>query len=145
PRDVAIRALAPAPADYHARRAARNKLYAYRLWTGAVRSPLRERYAVWQRPPLDVAALRAAAAALVGSHDFASFCAAGGDAHGTVRSVRRAESIGAPGGELRFEIEGPGFLRPMVRTLVGSLLEVGRGRREPDWIAALLERGDRSL
>lgn len=145
PRDVAIRALAPAPADYHARRAARNKLYAYRLWTGAVRSPLRERYAVWQRPPLDVAALRAAAAALVGSHDFASFCAAGGDAHGTVRSIRRAEWIGALGGELRFEIEGPGFLRHMVRNLVGSLLEVGRGRREPDWIAALLERGDRSL
>jgi tRNA pseudouridine38-40 synthase len=144
PRDVAVRALRPAPADFHARRAARGKLYAYRLWTGAVRSPRRERFALWKRPPLDLAALRAATAPLVGSHDFASFCAAGGDAHGTVRTVTRAEWIGAVGGELRFEVEGPGFLRHMVRNLVGSLLEVGRGRRPPGWIAELLSARDRT-
>lgn len=145
PADVAIRALAPAPPDYHARRAARSKLYAYRLWTGAMRSPLRERVALWVRPPLDVAAMRAASAALVGTLDFASFCAAGGEAHGTVRTIRRAEWLGVLGDELRFEVEGPGFLRHMVRNLVGSLLEVGRGRRDPDWIEALLAGRDRAL
>lgn len=145
PRDVAIRALAPAPADYHARRAARSKLYAYRLWTNATRSPLRERFTVWKRPPLDLAALHAATALLVGTHDFASFCAAGGDAHGTIRTITRAQWIGAVGGELRLEVEGPGFLRHMVRNLVGSLLEVARGRREPEWIATLLARRDRTL
>lgn len=144
PRDVAIRALAPAPADYHARRAARGKLYAYRLWTGAERSPLRERASLRQRPPLDLGALRGASRALVGTHDFASFCAAGGEAHGTVRTITRAEWIGAVGGDLRFEVEGPGFLRHMVRNLVGSLLEVGTGRRAPGWIAGLLAIRDRT-
>jgi tRNA pseudouridine38-40 synthase len=145
PRDVAVRTLQPAPPDYHPRRAARSKLYAYRLWTGAVRSPLRERFALWQRPPLDLAALRIATTAIVGRHDFASFCAAGGDAHGTVRVVTRAEWIGAVGGDLRLEIEGPGFLRHMVRNLVGSLLEVGRGRRQPGWIGELLAARDRTV
>jgi tRNA pseudouridine38-40 synthase len=144
PRDVAVRGLRPAAPDYHARRAARSKLYAYRLWTGAVRSPLRERFALWKRPPLDGDAMRAGAAALVGTHDFASFCAAGGDAHGTIRTITRAEWVGAVGDELRFEVEGPGFLRHMVRNLVGSLLEVGRGRRPPGWIGELLEVRDRT-
>lgn len=144
PRDVAIRALAPAPADYHARRAARSKRYAYRLWTGAERSPLRERTSLRRRPPLALEALRTASRALVGTHDFASFCAAGGDAHGTVRTLTRAEWLGAVGAELRFEVEGPGFLRHMVRNLVGSLLEVGSGRRPPSWIGELLHARARS-
>jgi tRNA pseudouridine38-40 synthase len=144
PRDVAVRALAPAPPDYHARRAARGKLYAYRLWTGSVRSPLRDRRALWKRPPLDLAAMEDAAAELVGTHDFASFCAAGGDTRGTQRTITRAEWRGAVGGELHFEVEGPGFLRHMVRNLVGSLLEVGRGRRPPAWIAELLAARDRT-
>lgn len=145
PRDVAVRALQPAPPDYHARRAARSKLYAYRLWAGPVRSPLRERFALWTRRPLDLAALRVATTAIVGRHDFASFCAAGGDAHGTVRTVTRAEWMGAAEGDLRLEIEGPGFLRHMVRNLVGSLLEVGRGRRPPGWPAEVLAARDRTV
>lgn len=143
PPDVAILRLCRAPDDFHARRAARSKLYVYRLWTAEQRSPLRRRRMLWKRPPLDLDGLRAAAALLEGTHDFASFCAAGGDAHGTVRTVTRAEWIGAVGGELRFEIEGTGFLRHMVRNLVGSLLEVGRGRRPPEWIGELLEVRDR--
>jgi len=145
PPDVAVRELSPAPPEFHARRAARSKRYAYRLWTGPVRSPLRARNALWKRPPLDLPAMRAGAAALVGRHDFASFCAAGGAARGTVRTITRAEWIGAVGGDLRFEVEGPGFLRHMVRNLVGSLLEVGRGRRPPAWIAGLLAARDRTL
>lgn len=143
PRDVAIRSVRPAPASFHARRAARSKLYVYRLWTGNVRSPLRERFTLWERAPLDLAALRAGAEALLGTHDFASFCGAGGDAHGTTRTVSRAAWSGAVGGELRFEVEGPGFLRHMVRNLVGSLLEVGHGHRPPGWIAELLAARDR--
>lgn len=145
PADVAVRAVAPAPDDYHARRAALSKLYAYRLWTGAVRSPLRARWTLWRRPPLALEAMREAAAHVVGTHDFAAFCAAGGSARTTVRTVHRAEWAGAVGGELRFEVEGPGFLRHMVRNLVGSLLEVGRGRRPPGWIGDLLAARDRTL
>jgi tRNA pseudouridine38-40 synthase len=144
PRDVAVLALAPAPDGFHARRAARSKLYAYRLWADPVRSPRRERFALWVREPLDVQAARQASALLVGTHDFASFCAAGGSARTTIRTLSRAEWYGTAPGPLRFEVEGPGFLRYMVRNLVGSLLEVARGRRSPAWITELLAVRDRT-
>lgn len=144
PRDVAVVSLARAPDSFHARRAARSKLYVYRLWAHPIRSPLRERFALWLREPLDLAALREASALLIGTHDFASFCAAGGAARTTVRTVSRAEWHGTAPGALCFAVEGPGFLRHMVRNLVGSLLEVARGRRPPGWIAELLALRDRT-
>jgi tRNA pseudouridine38-40 synthase len=144
PGDVVVRLLEPAPAGFHARRDARSKLYRYRLWTGPVRSPLRERFAWRVRPPLDLDALQAAAALLVGTHDFASFRAAGSAARTTVRTLTRAGWRGRVGEELCFEVEGPGFLRHMVRNLVGSLVEVGRGRREAAWMGELLSARDRT-
>jgi len=144
PRDLAVRSIEPAPAAFHARRDARSKLYRYRLWTGAARSPLRERYALRVRPPLDLAAMERAAAALVGTHDFASFRAAGGAGRSSVRTLARAAWRGELGGELCFEVEGNGFLRHMVRNLVGTLLEVGRGRCSPESIPELLAARDRS-
>jgi tRNA pseudouridine38-40 synthase len=143
PPDLAVRALAPAPAAFHARRDARSKLYVYRVWTGPARSPLRERFSLRVRRPLDLAALRRAAAQLVGTHDFASFRAAGGSGRTSVRTLTRLDLVGEPGGELRFELEGTGFLRHMVRNVVGTLLEVGRGRRCADAIPALLAARDR--
>lgn len=144
PRDVAVRSLAPAPESFHARRSARSKRYVYRLWAHPVRSPLRERFELWVREPLDLVALREASALLMGTHDFASFCAAGSEARTTIRTVSRAEWQGAIPGALSFAIEGPGFLRHMVRNLVGSLLEVARGRRAPGWIGELLAVRDRT-
>ncbi len=145
PRDVSVLSLAPAPDSFHARRWARSKRYVYRLWAHPVRSPLRERFEFWIRDPLDLAAIREASVLLVGQHDFASFCAAGSAARTTVRTVTRAEWSGTTPGALRFAVEGPGFLRHMVRNLVGSLLEVGRGRRAPGWIGELLAARDRTL
>lgn len=145
PRDVAVRALVVAPDAFHARRSARSKLYRYRLWTGATRSPLRERTALWVRGPRDLAAMRAFAAALVGRHDFASFQAAGSAAGPTVRTLARCEILGAWGGDVAIELEGDGFLRHMVRNVVGTLLEVGRGRLAAAGAGALLAARDRSL
>lgn len=143
PRDVAVRALAVAPDAFHARRDAISKHYAYRLWTGAVRSPLRERRSLWVRAPHDVAAMRKAAALLVGEHDFASFQAAGAPKRSTVRRLDRLAIDGAWGGEVAVHAEANGFLRHMVRNLVGTLLEVGRGRRAPESMPALLAARDR--
>ena len=144
PRDVAVCSLAPAPDSFHARRASRSKRYVYRLWAHPIRSPLRERFELWVREPLDLVALREASTRLVGTHDFASFCAAGSEVRTTRRTVSRAEWQGAVPGALWFSIEGPGFLRHMVRNLVGSLLEVARGRRSPGWIGELLAVRDRT-
>lgn len=144
PADLAVRALAPAEEGFHARRDALGKLYRYAVWNGPVRSPLRARRSLHVPRALDVAAMRRAAGALEGRHDFASFRAAGSAVDTTVRTLRRLAVRGEPGGDLLVEAEGPGFLRHMVRNLVGTLLEVGRGRRDPEGMTALLAARDRS-
>jgi tRNA pseudouridine38-40 synthase len=143
PRDVVVRSLAVAPDAFHARRDALSKLYTYRLWTAPVRSPLRERTALWVPAPHDLDAMRRAAAALVGEHDFASFQAAGAPKRSTLRRMDRLEIAGVWGGEVAVHAEASGFLRHMVRNLIGTLLEVGRGRRSPDSMPALLAARDR--
>lgn len=145
PCDVAVRSLSVAPDAFDARRNARSKLYRYRLWTGATRSPLRERFALWVRSPRDLEAMRCFGAALLGRHDFASFQATGSAAGPTVRTLFRCEVLGGWGGDVAIEIEGDGFLRHMVRNIVGTLLEVGRGRLDPRGAGALLAARDRRL
>lgn len=143
PRDLAVLDATRAPDSFHARRDARSKLYRYRLWTGPTRSPLRERTSVWVARPLDLGIMQRAAAHLVGTHDFASFRAAGGTGRTSVRTLTRVELEGEAGGELCVEVEGTGFLRHMVRNLVGTLLEVGRGRRDADSMPGLLAARNR--
>jgi tRNA pseudouridine38-40 synthase len=144
PDDVAVICVEPVDDSFDPRRDALSKHYRYRLWNGVVRSPLRARRFWWVRGGLDVTAMRAAAAAFVGEHDFRSFQATGSDVQTTVRRLSRADVGGEPDGEIVFDFEGVGFLRYMVRNLVGTLVEVGRGRRSPDEMAKLLEARDRS-
>jgi tRNA pseudouridine38-40 synthase len=144
PPDLAVVACEPAPEGFHPRYAARAKLYRYRIWNGACRSPLRQARVHWVRTPLDVAAMRAAAALRVGTHDFASFQAAGSDVATSVRSLTRLEVSGEAGGDVEIEVQGDGFLRHMVRILAGTLIDVGLGRRAATSIPALLAARDRS-
>ena len=144
PPDLAVVACAPAPEGFHPRFAARAKLYRYRIWNGACRSPLRQARVHWVRTPLDLPAMRAAAALLVGRHDFAAFQAAGSDVATTVRSLARVDVSGAPGGDVAIEVEGDGFLRHMVRILVGTLIDVGLGRRAAASLPGLLAGRDRT-
>ena len=144
PRDVAVREVGLVPDAFHARRHARSKLYVYRLWTGTSRSPLCERTSLWVRPSLDLEAMREAGQALVGSHDFASFRGVGSAVRSSVRTLSRVEIRGQLGGEVALDFEGTGFLRHMVRNLVGTLLEVGRGRRAPAAMPGLLAALDRN-
>ncbi len=126
PDSVAVRALAEAPAEFHPRYSARSREYRYRVYNTAVRSPLRHRYATHVPEPLDVAKMNAAAALIVGVHDFATF----GDptsGESTVREVYRSEWQ-RDGSEIVYIVEANGFLRRMVRTLVTAFLWVGQGR-----------------
>jgi len=144
PRDIAVRAVRTVDEDFDALRSARGKLYRYRIWNHPVRSPLRAgRFAHVPRP-LDVESMGRAAAHLVGEHDFSSFQAAGSDVKTTVRRLHRLAVEGAPGGEVEILAEGSGFLRYMVRNLVGTLLEVGQGRRSVASVADTLAARDRS-
>ncbi|HVP28582.1 MAG TPA: tRNA pseudouridine(38-40) synthase TruA [Myxococcota bacterium] len=148
PDDVAVRALGPVPDAFHALRDARSKLYCYAIWNGDGPSPLRARRFHYVPGRLDVGAMREAARGLVGRHDFASFqtraaewraeAGEAGRERSTERTLTRLELRGEAGGELHLEVEGNGFLRHMVRTIVGTLVEVGRGRRSPRSLADVL-------
>jgi tRNA pseudouridine38-40 synthase len=142
PADVRVLAARPMPAGFHARKHAAGKEYAYRLRREPVLSPLDDLFAVRADPGLDLAALRAAAARLPGRHDFSAFALAGGGHRSPVRRITAAEWE-EDGPALTFRVRGDGFLRGMVRSLVGTLLEVGRGRRSVEAFAALLAGGVR--
>ena len=144
PRDLVVLGVEVAPPGFHPRRDARAKHYVYRIWNDPERSPLRARRYHAVAAPLDLAALRAAAACLEGTHDFKSFQAAGSGIEKTVRTLSRVAAVGEAGGEIRIEVSGDGFLRHMVRNLVGTLLEVGLGKRDPAGIAGVLEACERS-
>lgn len=145
PRDVAVREAEEAPEGWHPRHGARAKLYRYAIWNGRVRSPCRERFSHFVPRPLDVPAMAAAAATLVGRHDFRSFQAAGSGVEDAVRTLLGASVSGGAGGEVLIELDGDGFLRHMVRNVAGTLLQVGLGRRPAGSLPALLEARDRRL
>jgi tRNA pseudouridine38-40 synthase len=144
PGDLAVVAAAEADPRFDARRAARAKLYRYRIWNGASPSPLRAARTHRVFTPLDLAAMRRAASHLLGSHDFRSFQAARSAPGSSVRRLARVDVEGETRGEVRIEVEGDAFLRHMVRILVGTLVEVGIGRRDPDGIPAVLAARERS-
>lgn len=143
PGDVAIIDVAEAPADFDARFSARGKVYRYLVWNHFVRAPRWRRRAWHVRQPLDLAAMRRAAAALVGEHDFAAFRASDCDRRTTRRIVRRLE-VDRQGPLVTFEVEATAFLKNMVRILVGTLVDVGRGRLPEETVVRMLATGDRT-
>jgi len=130
-------------ADFDPRRHARGKLYRYRIWNRASRSPHEARYAWHRSRPLDDAAMAEAAALLVGEHDFAAFRAADCERRTTVRRVFSL-AVRRHGALLTLEIEATAFLKNMVRIIVGTLDEVGRGRRPPASLGVILRGRDRT-
>ena len=143
PADAAVVEAERVPDDFHARYSARAKLYHYQVWNRPTRSPLRAARFLSVARQLDVAAMSKAAEAFVGRHDFAALQGAGSEVDCTVRTVVRLEIESDASGEIAFWVEGHSFLRHMVRNLVGTLLEVGSGRRPVDSMAELLAGGDR--
>jgi len=147
PPEVACVRAEEAPPGFDARRWARGKRYVYTLVRSPVRSPLWRGRAWELRRPLDVAAMTAALPHLRGSHDFSALRAADCPATTTVREVRelsiRAELL-REGELLEVRIEATAFLKHMVRNLVGTLVEVGHGKRSPDSLVELLDSRDRT-
>jgi tRNA pseudouridine38-40 synthase len=138
PDDVAVVGAEEAPADFHARHSARARSYRYRIFRRRTRSPLEARRAWWYPRPFDRAALDAAAALLIGEHDFRAFTPADSDHDVFRRHVLEARWVDREDA-VEFEISAGSFLRHMVRTLVGTMLEV-----PPDRLAGLLEGRSRA-
>jgi len=143
PEDIAVRTASIEPDGFDARRFARGKRYRYVIENGETRAPL-GRLRAWQLfGRLDVGAMREGAAHLVGRHDFASFQASDCACDHAVRDVRRIEVEGAPGGRIELVFEATAFVKHMVRNVVGTLVEVGQGKRAPGSLPALLAARDR--
>jgi tRNA pseudouridine38-40 synthase len=156
PDDLRVRDVDDAPSTFHARRDAVSKTYRYSLWLGAEPGPFL-RHVVWHiGEPLDVDAMMRAAAALEGEHDFAAFQSTGSSVATSVRRVlsSRFELAGPRTGPLLpappearllcYEITATGFLRHMVRTMVGTLVDIGRGRWSADDMTRILASRDRA-
>lgn len=143
PETIAVRWATPVPDDFHARFSARSREYVYRIFHCATRSPLQSRYATWFYRPLDLAAMQAAAPAVVGEHDFSAFRSSECQAASPIRQLHELE-ITRLGSLIEFRLAANAFLHHMVRNLVGSLIEVGRGAQSPEWLAELLASRDRT-
>ena len=143
PEDIGAMELTEASPRFHARLNATGKTYVYRVWNSDAPNVFERKFLYTMPEPLDLAAMEAAAEHLLGTHDFMSFCANKRMKKSTIRTITGI-SIERLGGELRFTVSGDGFLYNMVRILVGTLLEVGTGKRDPHSIPTLLEARDRS-
>jgi tRNA pseudouridine38-40 synthase len=144
PEDVRVLAVEEAAADFHARFSASAKTYRYMIRNGPIAMPFERAY-VWHLPErLNVDAMQRAAALLVGTHDFAAFQSVGTETPGSVRTILRSGVLQVEPSLLSYQVTGEGFLRYMVRAVTGTLVEVGRGWREPDSIKSLLAGGRRS-
>jgi tRNA pseudouridine38-40 synthase len=137
PPDVAVRRSEEAPAGFHARRDARWRAYRYLVWNRPGRNPfVRDRALPWEGP-LDVDRMQAAAEPLRGRHDFAAFCAVGSNPRTTLCTVYRFH-VFRRGPFVVVDVVADRFLRHMVRMLVGTLLEVGSGKRPPEQLKEVL-------
>lgn len=142
PADLRVVTAAITAPDFHARRSACAKLYRYELDTGRVQVPTRRRLAAHVPGPLDAQAVAETAALYLGHRDFAALRSTGGSAVTSVRTVLHSEVRWA-GETLIYEVVADGFLRKMVRSMVGGLIAAGRGQRSPSALSAVLESGDR--
>jgi tRNA pseudouridine38-40 synthase len=142
PADVAVLSGAEVPDDFHARYSAKWRRYRYRYLDRPSR-PALERGRCWHvRGALDEDAMSAAAKALVGKHDWTSYCSASEPPDARVREMRSA-SVVRRGDVVELELVAEGFLRGLARSIAGALAEVGRGRRPPEWVGEVLEARDR--
>lgn len=140
--DIRVLSVVDEAPEFHARFAATGKTYRYRIVTAEIVSPF-DRWFVWHLPaPLRMDAMKEAAGHCCGTHDFAVFQAAHSSVTDTVRTVTRVDLHPTSDG-LIVEVHGDGFLRHMVRTMVGTLVDVGAGRRDPAAMPALLRSGER--
>ncbi|MEG0566547.1 MAG: tRNA pseudouridine(38-40) synthase TruA [Hungatella sp.] len=142
PDDIAVTNLEEAEDRFHSRLNATGKVYSYWIETAEKKPVFQRKYIYGLGEALDIEAMKCAAEKLCGTHDFKSFCSNKNSKKSTVRTLR-AVNFQTHGTQIEIHFIGDGFLYNMVRILVGTLIEVGRGKRDPKTMGALLEAGER--
>lgn len=143
PDDIVVQSVEDAPPDFNALKNATSKIYLYRIRNQRLRPALGRQYDWFVRYPLDVERMREAASYLTGKHDFSSFCATGCDVKDRVRTIARIDLDAGGNHRLDITVESGGFLRHMVRNIVGTLVDVGRGKLKPEYMPEIIESRDR--
>lgn len=143
PKDIVVRSVALMPDTFHARHSAKGKLYEYRILNRPERPAVERDYCWHIHQPLDDAAMNQAGLALVGSHDFSSFQTQPTDNDNPICHLQQF-TIFREGDRLRIEAYADRFLKQMIRSIVGTLAEVGLHKRQPDRLRQILEARDRS-
>ncbi len=149
-RDIRVLKCERVADEFHARFSAKNKTYLYRVINAPVMSPFWRRYAAHESKPLDVNHMRDASRFFLGEHDWTAFSAANADGESRVRDVTDLEILSrwddrAQAAMIEFRITATGFLRYMVRSIVGTLIEVGQGARAIETVQTAIVTGDRKL
>jgi tRNA pseudouridine38-40 synthase len=144
PRDIAVVSAGEVPEGFHASRSAKGKTYRYRIHVGPQRRVGLHKQVYEYGRPLDVERMRRAAWRLVGRHDFRGFAQSAEARENTVRTVHACE-VAEEGEEVRVTVQGDGFLYNMVRNIVGTLIEIGRGHWEAEQVDRVLETCSRAL
>ncbi len=143
PESIAVQWASPVSDAFHARYSAIFREYSYRIYHSPTRSPLAGRTAIWFYQPLEINAMRDAAARLIGTHDFSAFRSAECQARSPIRTLEQFR-IEQQGQMIICYLRANAFLHHMVRNLMGAVVEVGRGAREPRWLDEVLQSRDRS-
>ena len=146
PPDIAVLQSAAAPENFDANRSAKRKTYCYRIYLAERRNPLKERYSVWVKNPVNIAKLRHILGSFVGKHDFKAFCKSGSQVKKTVRDVYSAEAVitkSALSTDVEIYVCGGGFLYNMVRTVAGTAIGFAEGSLSEADVARSLSLDDR--
>ena len=144
PDQIRVLSVEEVSPEFHARRSARSKTYEYHLWRNPIVSPFQCKYVYAFRYPLDEQQMDRGTSFFLGTHDFTSFCATATEIEDRTRTIFEA-SWSRSETTWVFRISGNGFLRYMVRTIAGTLLQIGQGRLEPEQIVRIFEARDRRL
>jgi tRNA pseudouridine38-40 synthase len=138
PQDIRVKSARKVPSDFHARFDVKEKTYIYKFYVADTPSPIRAHTHVQLLPSVDIAKMQNACRLLTGTHDFAGFSATGSDVKDTVRTVKAAGFL-SDGEEVTFTITADGFLYNMVRIIVGTLMDIGKGKKSEECINLIFQ------
>jgi tRNA pseudouridine38-40 synthase len=145
PQDIVVKELEEVAAEFHAQHDARGKIYIYKICNKRLRPALGRNYCWFIYHPLDMPLMGEAAQYLIGRHDFSCFCATGTHVKDRTRTVTGVNINSGEDGLLEITIEAQGFLKYMVRNIVGTLVEIGRGKRKPSEMREIIDSRDRNI
>ncbi|KUG23883.1 trna pseudouridine synthase a [hydrocarbon metagenome] len=145
PKDIVIKEMKEVPEDFHALRDVKSKVYVYKICNQRLRPAIGRNYFWHVRYPLNMEFMREATKYIIGTHDFSAFCAANTQVKDRVRTILDIDIKKNEEGIIEVNVVAHGFLKYMVRNIVGTLVEIGRGKWEPEEMKAILESKDRKI